>query len=97
MFTKCQDIGIQSPQWFNIRKVIASMAASLPLSHVSLSVHVDNLEMYADPLLEKVFYTLMENTLRHGKTVTSIRFSYKVLDDSLVVIYEDNGRGYGRI
>ena len=94
MFTKdYQDIGIQSPQWFDIRKVITSMAASLPLSHVSLGVHVDNLEMYADPLLEKVFYTLMENTLRHGKTVTSIQFSYKFLDDSLVVIYEDNGVG----
>jgi len=94
MFTKdYQDIGIQSPQWFDIRKVITSTAASLPLSQVSISVHVDNLEMYADPMLEKVFYTLMENTLRHGKTVTSIKFSYKFQTDNLVVIYEDNGVG----
>jgi PAS domain S-box-containing protein len=94
MFTKdYQDIGVKSPQWFEIRKVISSVVASLQLSHVSLSVHLDNLELYADPLLEKVFYTLMENTLRHGKNVTTIEFSCKTLDDSLVVIYEDNGGG----
>jgi len=94
MFTKdYQDIGVKSPQWFDVGKVISSVAASLPLSHVSLGVHLDKLELYADPLLEKVFYTLMENTLRHGKNVTTIRFSFKTLDDGLVVIYEDNGGG----
>ncbi len=37
MFTKdYQDIGVKSPQWFDIGKVISSVAASLPLSHVSL-------------------------------------------------------------
>ncbi len=94
MFTKdYQDIGVQSPQWFDIRKVIASAAASLPLFQVSLGVHFDKLELYADPLFEKVFYTLLENALRHGKTVTSIEFSCKLQDDSLVVIYQDNGIG----
>jgi PAS domain S-box-containing protein len=94
MFTKdYQDIGVKSPQWFDIGKVISSVAASLPLSHVLLDVHLDKIELYADPLLEKVFYTLMENTLRHGKNVTTIRFSFKTHDDGLVVIYEDNGGG----
>ena len=94
MFTKdYQDIGVQSPQWFDIRKVIASAAASLPLSQVSLGVHFDKPELYADPLFEKVFYTLLENALRHGKTVTSIEFSCKLQDESLVVIYQDNGIG----
>jgi PAS domain S-box-containing protein len=94
LFTKdYQDIGVQSPQWFEIGKVISSVAANLPLSHVSLGIHLDRIELYADPLLEKVFYTLMENTLRHGKNVTTIEFSYKTMDDGLVVIYEDNGGG----
>jgi PAS domain S-box-containing protein len=94
MFTKdYQNIGVQSPQWFDLRKIIASAAASLPRSQVSPVVHFDKLELYADPLLEKVFYNLMENTLRHGKTVTTIDFSCKTMDDSLVVIYEDNGVG----
>jgi PAS domain S-box-containing protein len=93
-FTKdYQDIGAQSPQWFDIRKVIAAAAANLPLSEISVLVKCDNLELYADPLLEKVFYTLFENTLRHGKTVTAIEISCKTRDDQLVVIYQDNGEG----
>ncbi len=95
MFTKdYQDIGVQSPQWFDLKGVIAAAAASLPLSPISLKVNVGEVELYADPLLGKVFYTLMENTLRHGKTVTVIEFSCRVEDDgSLVVIYRDNGCG----
>jgi len=94
MFTKdYQDIGVQSPVWFNIRKIIVSNAANLPLSTVTLVVHFDNLEIFADPLLGKVFYTLLENALRHGKTVTSIDFSYRMQDEDLVVVYQDNGEG----
>jgi signal transduction histidine kinase len=65
----------------------------LTLSTIRLVVHFDNLELYGDPLLEKVFYTLIENTLRHGKTVTTIDFSYRMLNGDLVVLYEDNGEG----
>ena len=94
MFTKdYQDIGVQSPQWYDIKKVILANAANLPLSQIKILVNVDNLEVYADPLLEKVFYTLLENALRHGKTITSIEFSYRVLADGLMVIYKDNGEG----
>jgi PAS domain S-box-containing protein len=94
LFTKeYQDIGVQSPQWFDLRKIIMANAASLPLSNVEVSVDVDNIELYADPLLSKVFYTLFENALRHGKTVTSIEFSYRTQDEDLVVIYKDNGTG----
>lgn len=94
MFTKdYQDIGIQSPQWFNINTVIVSNAATLPLSTINLDISFDNLEIYADPLFAKVFYTLIENALRHGKTVTNIEFSYRLQEPDLFVIYQDNGVG----
>ena len=47
----------------------------------------------ADFLLEKVFYTLLENTLRHGEKVTEIHVSCRELDDGLMILYEDNGAG----
>jgi len=94
LFTKeYQDIGVQSPQWFNVKRIILSNAATLPLSQVTLIVHFDNLEIYADPLFEKVFYTLLENAIRHGKTVTRIEFSYHPQDEDLVLVYQDNGEG----
>jgi PAS domain S-box-containing protein len=94
MFTKeYQDVGVQSPQWFDLAKVIASAASSLPLSMVNLVVQADKVELHADPMLEKVFYTLFENTLRHGKTVTTIELSSRILPEGLVVIYQDDGEG----
>jgi PAS domain S-box-containing protein len=88
-----QDIGVQSPQWFDLKKIILSNAARLPLSMVKIVTHFDNLEIFADPLFEKVFYTLFENALRHGKTVTAIEFSYHMQNEDLVVVYQDNGVG----
>jgi PAS domain S-box-containing protein len=94
MFTKeYQDIGIQIPQWFDLKKVIVSAVSKLPLSTVKIVVQIDKVELYADPMLEKVFYTLLENALRHGKTITSIEFSYSTLAEGLMVIYKDNGEG----
>ena len=94
MFTKdYQDIGVHSPHWFDLRSVIRSAAESLPLQQFTLSVNIDDIGIYADPLIEKVFYTLLENTIRHGKTVTDIRFTSRELEDGFQVIYEDNGVG----
>jgi PAS domain S-box-containing protein len=94
MFTKeYQDIGSQSPKWFNLNSVILSAAAGLSLAPIHLSVDCDQFEIYADPLLEKVFYTLIENAIRHGKKVTDIVFSCCEQENGLVVIYEDNGEG----
>jgi PAS domain S-box-containing protein len=94
MFTKeYQDIGSQSPKWFNLNSVILSAAAGLSLAPIQLSVKFDQFEIYADPLLEKVFYTLIENAIRHGKKVTEIVFSCRELENGLVVICEDDGEG----
>jgi PAS domain S-box-containing protein len=94
MFTKeYQDIGSQSPKWFNLNSVILSSAAGLSLAPIQLSVDCDQFEIYADPLLEKVFYTLLENAIRHGKKVTNIVFSCREQENGLVVIGEDNGEG----
>lgn len=94
LFTKeYQDIGSQSPRWFDLRSVILSAAEKLILTGITLAVHVDQTEIYADPLLEKVLYTLLENAIRHGEKVTEIRFSCRELDAGLMVVYEDNGAG----
>jgi len=93
-FTKdYQDIGSQVPQWLNIKTIILSNAALLPLSNLNLDIQFDNLELFADPLLEKVFYTLLENALRHGNTITKIEFSCHTVAEGLVVTYQDDGDG----
>ena len=49
--------------------------------------------IYADPLLEKVFYNLLENSLRHGQTVTALQISVSETANGLVIVCQDNGTG----
>ena len=93
-FTKhYQDIGVQAPQWQNVHDTVATAAALLDLSSVTIQIPFSNLEIYADPLLGKVFYNLLENAVRHGHNTTLIQFSFHDNGDTLTIVCEDNGGG----
>ena len=60
-----------------------------------ISVHVDTgcLEIYADPLVKKVFSNLINHSLRHGGPVSEIRITAREIGNRLTILYEDNGTG----
>ena len=96
-FTKhYQDIGVQAPQWQNVHDTITTAAALLDLTTVDIRIHFTNIEIYADPLLGKVFYNLLENAVRHGQNTSIIQFSFQDNGDSLTIVCEDNGGGIDR-
>jgi len=93
-FTKdYHEIGVQSPQWYNVKKAIETATAPLPLHQGTLVVSIENISIYADPLLEKVFYNLVENALRYGRDPIRIAFSSRIQGDTISIICEDNGEG----
>lgn len=54
----------------------------------------DGLQIYADPVCIRVVAGLIENAVRHGGTVTRIRFSAEESGDGgLVIACEDDGVG----
>ena len=70
-----QDIGLHAPQWQNVDLTIRNAMAGLDLGGVRVDQDVGTLELYADLLLERVFSSIMDNTVRHGQKATQIRFS----------------------
>jgi PAS domain S-box-containing protein len=93
-FTKeYQDIGVHTPLWQNVHDVIVNAANLLDLSPVSVQISFNNIEVYADPLLGKVFYNLLENAVRHGEKTTTIRFSSCLSGTRMTIICEDDGVG----
>ena len=93
-FTKhYQDIGIQAPQWHNVHDTIVSIEKLLDLSSVIIQIHFSNVEIYADSLLGKVFYNLIENAIRHGKNTRVIQFSSREDGGNLIISCEDDGGG----
>jgi PAS domain S-box-containing protein len=89
-----QDIGIQAPCWHCVNAAITDAVAPLYLGNVALEVDVGNLEIYADPLIKKVFYNLVENALRHGGDLSQIRYSAETENArGIRIICEDDGAG----
>lgn len=88
-----QDIGVKRPEWQEVSPLIRGAAGQLPMEAIALTVDVGALSLYADPLLEKVFYNLMENAIRHGGHVSAITFSASETSEGLILTCRDNGTG----
>jgi len=94
-FTKeYQDIGAVPPSWQNVADAIMRAKVGVDLGNVSFDMEVHDMEIYADPLLEKVFYYLISNSLKYGgPKLTQIRIYRKKADDKMVILFEDDGVG----
>ena len=88
-----QDIGILAPVWQDVEEHIKSSTVELRIVDIPIKIAFSGLEIYADPLIKKVIYNLMENSLRHGGHITRICFSFQKTDPGGVIIYQDDGVG----
>jgi PAS domain S-box-containing protein len=89
-----QDMGVKAPSWQNIHDIVMRAKGALPTRGVSISVDRTDLEVLADPLLEKVFYNLFDNALKHGgDRLTAIRISSHETKEGRVIACEDDGAG----
>ena len=88
-----QDIGVEEPKWQNVNGLISKVADQFNLGGITLDVRVPEIEIFADPLIEKVFYNLIENSLRHGEHVTIISLSCSKKESGLILYYRDDGVG----
>jgi signal transduction histidine kinase len=86
------NLGVKSPVWQNVCDT-ATRAYSQFVTTISFTCDTRDLEVCADPLLEKVFYNLFDNAIRHGESVFRIRV-YCVREGSdLLLFFGDDGEG----
>lgn len=88
-----QDLGLRPPGWQPVQKVIREVTSCLLLPGVSIRSWVERLEVFADPMLDRVFSNLIENAVQHGETVSSVVITYQILGDGLTISIEDDGMG----
>lgn len=91
-----QDLGVQAPAWQEVGATIREKESHLPTQDVRIDrlIHPATLEIYADPLLGKVFYNLIDNALRYGgDRMTEIHITSREEGGELVLVFEDNGIG----
>ncbi len=88
-----QEVGVHLPLWQNVQKVIDKVLQNFEKTDLHFSINSEDMEIYADPLLEKVFYNLVDNAKRYGETITTIRISTQASGKGTLLIFADDGIG----
>jgi len=94
-FTKqYEDIGVHAPVWQDPETLVEPLRSFLKGTEITITTRDLDFEVYADPLLSKVFENLIDNSLRHGKQVQQITISAMPGEQGTMILrYEDDGVG----
>jgi PAS domain S-box-containing protein len=85
------NLGSHEPRWIRM----ADIMPGLPVPEtITLKADLENISVFADTMFEKVFFNLLDNSVRHGKQVTEIHVSAHHAGDHMAVVWEDNGGGF---
>jgi PAS domain S-box-containing protein len=88
-----EELGTVNAGWYEVQKGVLDMASQLSLQGITLDPGLAGVSIYADPLINKVYYNLMENSIRHGGHVTKITFAADESEKGLVISCSDDGIG----
>jgi signal transduction histidine kinase len=86
--------GVNAPVKQDCRTLVETAAREAMPGKVTVKNDLPaGVEVFADPLIVKVFYNLIDNAVRYGGKITTIRFSFKECDGYKVIMCEDDGVG----
>jgi len=87
-------IGVEERSYINVEKSVEEAALLFSgLGGAKLENECRGLTVLADSQLRQLFYNLIDNSIRHGETVTKIGVRCEEKEDVLKLIYEDDGVG----
>jgi PAS domain S-box-containing protein len=94
-FTKeYEQIGVHAPAWQDLRTLVDTAGRDAVLGRLTLKNDIPAAtEVFADPLIAKVIFNLVDNAVRHGGKITTIRFLLLEQDHGRVIVCEDDGNG----
>jgi PAS domain S-box-containing protein len=89
-----EDFGSVSSRWQQVKSLIIHAASETVHTGIPIEVTIPpDIEIFADPIIRKVFTTLIENAVRHAGNHTRIIFSCSTSDSHLIIFCEDDGVG----
>jgi PAS domain S-box-containing protein len=89
-----EQIGIRSPAWQDCNSLFLTAMKYGWSGRLKLVNDIPpGSEVFADPLIARAFYNLMDNAEKYGGKITGIRFSLEDRNGAHVIVYEDDGVG----
>jgi len=88
-----QNLGVEPATWHTVDDLVTYAIATANLRDIDVALRTNSVKIFADPLIKKVFFNLIDNSIRHGGHVTKIGIFFREMHDNGVIIVEDNGEG----
>jgi K+-sensing histidine kinase KdpD len=88
-----QGLGMNPPYWQSVHHAFLFGISHTDISPYTRILKVETIEIFSDPLLEKVFLILAENVIHHGKKATTISLDYAITKKGMTISFSDNGVG----
>ena len=88
-----QTLGLQSAQWQNIKNSLDPYLPTREIPRITVDPLLADITVFADPMFGRVFYNLIDNSLRHGGPITRIGIGGRETEKEFLIWYEDNGIG----
>ena len=88
-----QKLGFIAPKWTDLEEAFVKGISGLDIGNLKVVTSLSGVEIFADPMIEKGFHNLVENTIRHGVKTTEIHVSFELSENSLKIIFSDDGGG----
>ena len=87
-------MGINTPVWADICAIVNAAKNDEVAGHLQLINDLPaGTEVYSDALITNVFYNLIDNAVRYGGKITTLRFTMQESGENLVLLCEDDGEG----
>ncbi|MFH1579270.1 MAG: HAMP domain-containing sensor histidine kinase, partial [Thermoplasmatota archaeon] len=88
-----QKIGVGRPVWIDVEEAFREAVRGVDQEEIAVRSEVSGIEVLADSMFAKVLANLVDNSLRHGKNVKTMKLHRRKDEDGLMLVYEDDGGG----
>lgn len=88
-----QGLGMKPPVWQNVEQAFLFGISHTDLSSYTRTVTIHGIEVFADPLFEKVFYIIADNLHLHASGADAVSITWQETKEGLCISFEDNGPG----
>ncbi|ABS54922.1 multi-sensor signal transduction histidine kinase [Methanoregula boonei 6A8] len=89
-----QEVGVHAPLWQDVNVLLSRILPATPRTKAGIVNDCDNVEIFSDPLLEKVLYNLVNNALKYGgPDLTTVHITSDLSAPELIIAVADDGVG----
>ena len=88
-----QNMGLKPAHWQSVEEVFIYAISHLQFLTGSRTIILDGLEVFADPLLERAFFHIMQFMTAQDRNSAEIKLHYRKNEEDITVTIEDTGQG----